>query len=329
MNSRKILDAFSRPSTEEFLKEEYWAINEAAYELTTWPQKLCLSLPMQTVDISKKTSLQTVSENLKLERSLFYFSEDDLSHEKMETPFQIVFEKIKKAIENQKLPAEYVPLNEGTQFLVKPTHVVLWALLEGLILPDNLQIALGIGQLGTSDLNNTLIRRVKIKVFGQILLQEKPELKSNVTELCKETLKRMGELPNRDLTAIRGVLNELFDSKGEKGRRSILNEKKNSRKYFPEAIPEVLQRDVTGRMYYNLPLLKLVLAILLDERKASVEPKISFEQILEQFMKDDIVSLYIDQTSEIILKLISINIDELLYLGPYRWKYVELALNNS
>lgn len=304
-----ILNPFTPPPIEEFLLEEYWAMHEAAFVLTEWPEhNLFLS------SLSYYHTDQNVTQKMEsnLFRSFMYLPIDQKIDPKVYgEKFEDVYCDLKEAIENGSLSFK-TQINEGIVFLVSPCEVITWALLKGYILPDELQKAVGISQdltiLGlAAKTRNALPIKVRQKIAAQFFLAKEPA--QSRKQLCQNVLKSIPEEgrffkvnEKRDLTVVRNNINELFEKPGKRGRRTEKNH--CIEPYTKKAIEEVVKKDSSGKLFYNVPLFKVAMETAVNLKIGAIERKrmigFNWDAFLKEFLGDEVVNLYLPENEYLI-----------------------------
>lgn len=290
-------EPFHPPEIMIFLQNEYWAIHEAVFVLTnSWPKvNFCLgSVRSYPVDPSQV-------------KDFFYLpcSPSEFDPRNYSKSFQGLFNELETDISSGILKAKFHPLSKGISYLITPKDVILWALLKGHQLPDNLQEALKVYLQNPYKKSLSLEWKTRNKIVAQFLLDQDPSL--NVTDLIDNELMYQfgGREDNTEPTAIRKAVNELFDTKGLKGRQKNHTQK---RQYTPKAIPEVMFIDRLGLARYHVPCLIIAIetlthVVLLGYSKEIHD--IPEDVIVNEFLNMNIVKLYSDKAPQLILELIT------------------------
>lgn len=290
-------DPFCPPATDTFLHHKYWAINEAVYVLTHWP-KTGLVLG----------SLSPLPEEIKAYRKDFFLPRANKQFNPENQNVNNVFKEMKKSIDNCELEAVFCHLCKGVSYLLRPWDVIAWALLKGYFLPIDLQEALGVFQMSITKQSLPIQRKVRMKIVGQFLV---PIHKTNVTKIIEDDLMSLfgiaGESEDKELKSPRKAMNELFLTKGKRGRQPKIRIERTDREYIPEAIPEVLKMDTKGRRIYHFPLFQLAMTtavrIIIHQMDKKRLFKMPLDEMLQEFQSNEIVKLYLDESSEFVLKL--------------------------
>lgn len=324
MSTELKLKDFTPPSFNDFLKQKYWAVHEAAFVLTQWPRN-------NLFPVNIYPSLMHgphAQKNSDLDRSFLYlpwgFKIDPQYYGKN---FEDVFNNINKAIENTEIDCK-MHFVRGVIYFIKPLDIITWSLINGFIFSESLQEALGIRQDITarqlpSKTRNTFLMKVREKITGQLYLsidlKRKRELLyldvrkyllhyffTNKMKLLGAEVRYMESPEKQDLTATRRNLSKLYDLEDQK------NFSKEStriiKKYTPKAIEEVVKIDASGQFYYNFPLFKEAMRIvayfkvyLIEEENISLMDK---DEFVENFFNDEVVKLYSSTIENDYLKII-------------------------
>lgn len=316
MNSREVLEPFIPPRIEDFLKEKCWAIHEAAFILTEWPQYNLFSTRVHSIP---DRFFIYLPDNIEVNPTLYG------------TKFEDIFNDLNESIENGDLPYTNHRILDTMRF-VSPSDVVIWALMRGHILSNELQEAIGVRQdTSTSHLpsktQGKLPTKVQEKILAQFILAKDPNQKRK--DLYKNVLKRLGKEEihpgiRRDLTAVRNNLNELYDSPEKKGRRK--DSEKFNESYTPKAIQEVMRKDQEGYLYYNFPLLVIAMTqaafFMMGSMHWDDELEINKKKFATAFFLDDVVHLYL-QKNEYVLRIMLKCIDKVwgvwAFLNTTNW----------
>lgn len=277
------------PDIGSFIKHRYWGIHEAAFLLTAWPKK----------GLYECDYLQ-LAEDVKNDRPFFYLPTSlELDLKMYGKAFETMFMEIKDAIEYFHLIGHHQYLCCGVTYLVSPQDVVVWALMKEKIIPSELQEAFEIYQ-SIEKPRKQLREKVKNKIKGQFYFSRNPT--DPIDLACKEINGN-----EKDITAIRNHLNELFDSKGKPGRRP-LNSVKSSRSYVHKAIPEILTKEHLGKQKYQFTLLKEAMTTAVFEKMKLMDKKelceMTKERFFDEFRLDVVVELYLRDASEILVNFV-------------------------
>lgn len=298
MKYRMASKSFTPPSTEEFFKEKYWAINEAAHVLTGWPKVGLHLLPLK------------LSGEAAQHRSFFYlpYPYSQFDSKTFGTGFNDVFLQLREAINKGFLRAIFEHLDDAIICLVSPEELVLWAVKNGLSLPDDLQKAAGLHQTDDQTVKDSMLRKVQRKIVAQFILGRHPD--ANETDLCKHDLmQRLGGLDKSgdpDLKVVKRAIGELYKTPGCSGRPPKFIQRRQKRPYFPEPISEVLRRAPDGTVRYHFPYLKKALetvarAKILVNDDTNLGKKLIGEGALE-FLQDPVAKLYLPAPAPLLLQ---------------------------
>ncbi len=326
MKNNRPREPFVPPDAHAFLDKGLWAINEAVHMIVGWPKE---NLILSTIT--------PLPENIKSVRSFYYLPEVAGVYypESIKKIYFEVFNDLKKSIEEEALAAIYHHLDSGIFYLLRPQDVMLWALLKGYILPNDVQEALNIRQMKDSKSTKALEKKVRVKVSAQYLLSKNPDL--NVTQICKDPLlisaqtagltggsngyhsdyhrmaaeKKRVEKASRVSSTVREAVDELFATKGRPGRWSKLVNDNPKRAYIPFPIPEVMHQECDGILRYHFPLLKIAIEALVYAKKDAVFDVLfikvrdgyTFEELSQEFIDDAAFQIYLYQPPEIVLQL--------------------------
>lgn len=116
------------PPLEIFLQEDYWAIHEAAFAFTQWPESdlfqnfICYSLKKTDHGLGMNRQYVYLPETFKIEPDLYG------------KEFQIVYNDLKTAVESRRIGSNYLRIIDVIYF-VRPVDAIIWALLDGIIFP--------------------------------------------------------------------------------------------------------------------------------------------------------------------------------------------------
>lgn len=321
---------FSPPSIQLLLSQNFWECHEVAYILTKWPENLiAVGIPRQ------------ISDRLGLRRIAFCVPDTRLNPKKLGAQFQKVLSEIKHSIASGELPAVAENLflgncyGKNVTYLISAQEVILWALLKGITLPENLSKAINIYQLNDVKLPKYSHQRVKNQVIGQYLLGINPNL--NVSELCKhDWMRRFGtvkESNDEELKMVRRALNDLFDSQGSRGRP--LKEQKKGRQYVYRPIREIIQKDFDGIMRICFPLFKTAIEIAIKIKMEILGRgclfKMTENEFALEFFEEALVKSYTEGGSEFLMEMIKRFCREALeriYNHP-RIQYLSPEIRNS
>lgn len=290
MNFRK--EPCLPPLDELFIKEEYWALHEATFQIIKagWPK-----YDMGTATVSPPLPY----------RSFIYLPESiKVDPTKYGEEYNEVYNDLKEAIEKGDLPFKTQQI-DGIVFFVRPRDVIIWALIKGYILRDKLQAAIGIRQdISVLQLHpktyGALPMKVKEKIVAQLLMAKNPY--QSRTDLCKNVLDYLNPFASKnkkwDLTAIRRNLNELYDSPGKRGSKQNLE--KDNGSYSLKSIQEVLKKDPEGNVCYNFFLFTVAMLEAANFKIGSIEKSKMIEMnkksFLKEFIDDEVVSLYLHKS---------------------------------
>lgn len=186
-----IMNHCPHPSLDELLAYELWELHEAAFILSSWPQYII------------KNNCSKLAKNRNVSRDFFYEAAPPPKHTnpfdwsfdptQMNTIFLNVFTALREALASGQLVpdrVEYLGVNdvygawqkknsqwrfegECLSFLFSPDKIILWALEKGVVIPHELQDKLGI-YVKNETFDKATVRKVKIKITGQLLLHEFP-----------------------------------------------------------------------------------------------------------------------------------------------------------
>jgi len=286
---------------EQMLSFEFWELHEAAYILSSWPNNIILSgIPLPT---SKQ-----------INRTFLYTTNGRLNKKNLPLKTQKLLFQLKKSVEDGELFAFsrnlllYRFYGRNVSYILRSNEVVLWALLKGLFLPLDLQKAIKIYQIKASR-NKDLTNKVKNQTTGQYLISKNPHL--NVSKMCEHewfllfgTAKESKDFEKR---AIRRALNELFDSKGQKGRPSTNSPQKKGRKYKQKALTDIRREDADG-LKYNIQLLQIAIAaatkINIHFMELNKLSRMTENDFVNHILSDDVINLYLDKAPSSIINLI-------------------------
>lgn len=338
-----ITNYIQKPSIAEMLGYELWELHEAAFMLTRWPDYIIQSQCKAMADIRK------------FPRSFIYEAapppkdpsplEWKFNHIEMGVNFSNTFQALKGAIASGEL--NYFPIDLGINsvyggvkkkgsnsffegewisILLNPNQVIEWALLKGIYFSENLQKARGV-YLIEGTINKKIIRKIKIKITAQFLLQYFPGkrvtdysehlwMKEFIDKPCWEKGKYDNKVKDNK-QSLKKFINEILDPNPKsKQKGNCSDESVKNRLYYPKAIEEVVFTDSSGTRHYNVPLLivamKMAANVLLLHRCVDVDlskricdpSKKSLAKFLDDFNYNPIVSLYTKDAPQIILDTI-------------------------
>lgn len=313
--------SLGHPSIEKMLEYDHWELHEAAFNLTHWPENI------------NTCSCEKVMRRKNISRLFFYLPGHPLEYptpcdgycfnpNDMGKEFLKIYSAMEASARSGELDARFENLHMGDVYgtgnifyLVSPRNVIKWALLKGIELPEDFQKAIGVYLWKGCDrkLNKkekSLQKKVKIKVKGQFLRKYFPGERTSFYcehDWMKEYLPTDNLIKNK-YRVIRNALDEL--------RNPVFNRKQGNRSddeiendpYHPKAIEDVIYSDSSGIRRYNVPLLRVATEtaanVLLDKYSEDSHQKMTLEQFLDDFMKNEVISLYTEKAPAIILELI-------------------------
>ena len=288
----EVEELFIPPSMPAFFKRKYWAIHEAAFELSVaWPEYgLC------------ECAITTLPKEMKNERPFFYLPscKDEFNPEIYGKRFLDIFKGLKRSIENGELAAIFQPICTNVAYLISPSDVVKWAIANEIHLPSALQEATGVYQVSDVEVTKALKEKVRCKILGQYLVMTGRK-GSNVSLLCS-LVKKIPGIGPMGLSTIRRALNELFMEPGKKG--------KCRRPFDEKPLPEIIQnKDGVNR--YHIPLLLEAMSSLfvhiVSKKGRERVSRMSPEQVFEDFSNRKFVQLYLGDAPQQVLDHISLH----------------------
>ncbi len=279
------------------LNNRFWALHEAVWELIGWPKK----------EIYYESPGMYIPEDIKLDRPFFYIPHSgEIDFKVLGKHFEKVFTDMKKDIEYYYLPARHQVICSGSNYLVSPWSIIVWALKKGVLIRERLLEKLQIRQ----DFQKT-IKSDKVNELTKALciLSQNPNIP--IDTLCKQIK------GNEDTSSLRKEVNKrFFDIKGEPGRPK--DNKKSKRKCKLMALPEVRSVDETGTLRFNFPLLEVVISVIFCEKikLLGLEPflKLDVDEFIQLMGEDLVVSLYLNNSNEMVFNFICTIIEERFYL---------------
>lgn len=283
------------------LKQRYWAIHEAACELTGWPD----------LGLFEFSGLK-IDPDVREDRCFFYMpisGQIDFKHFGM--AFEEMFVAIKTAIENYYLKGRFQHLCCGSSFLVSPWDVLVWALRNGLRIREGVQEVLKIHQ-NTKKPKDTIRRKIQDLTKAQGLIMQ--DNLYRVDPICKQIRDN-----GRDTSALRKHVNaELFDKPGKSGRPSNNPNTKNTvRQYLHKALKDVCEMQTDGIIKYQFILLEDITVMLAYEIISIIDLEsirnMDVDIVLEKFGCDPIAKLYLKGAPEIVFHFICQIVEELFF----------------
>lgn len=325
----EIMNYCQKPSIEEMLNYEVLTIFEATSLITRWP------------DYINKYYCDDIAKIKNIPRSFFYHSAPPKEHydpllwyfdlTTMGLDFFNTYKAIKESIDVGELSfrAEYLGMDEecghvfqeGISYSLSPNHVIRWALLKGINLPEYIQEILSLRLMkvavekSTKKVKQATQNKVKNKIIGQLLKNYFPG--ESETFYCEHDWMKLYGTADKsvdpELRTIRNDLNELNDIKRKPGNRS--QESREKEQYQPKPIKEIMCKDSSGKWCYHIPFLgfamktaaNLLLGKFLEESLPTMEldqSEIGLKQFLDDFMKNEVVSLYTEGAPPIILEFV-------------------------
>lgn len=273
---------FIPPESKLFIKHKYWSIHEAAFELTGWPKEGLFEFSGLKID-----------PEVRQDRQFFYMPiSGNIDFTLFGKEFERMFLSIKNAVENYYLKGKFQHLCCGSNYLVFPWEVVVWALRNGLPIREGVQEVLEIHQ-DTIRPKETLRQKIREVIQAQnLIIQDKLH---RVNPVCKQ-IKGWG----KDTSTLRKYINtELFDEPGKPGRvpnNPDFDAKNNTRHYLHKALKDVFKVDVDGVRTYQFILLEEVVATIACEILNPIDcetiRKMDVDSVLEKFGSDPIAKRY-------------------------------------
>lgn len=289
---------FIPPPIEEFIKEQYWTINEAVHVLVGWPKEINL-FPV-TLSLSERDII--------LQRTIFYLPCPDspFDPKTFGKRFNEVFMQMKKSIEKGALEAKFGCSSDSVTCLISPEKIILWALNKGLSLPNDLQRATNVHQIGNQKTSEPKRTKVQRKIASQFILYRQPD--ANSSDICKDHLLKqllaLDKTVDKELKAIKRAAGKVFTEQLKRGRPSQKNRQNGS--YLPKEIPEVMQRDPDGIIRYHFPHLRIALETAMRAKILMYDDedlrRMSLKVIFLEFLQDPIVKLYLPEPSDLVLE---------------------------
>jgi hypothetical protein len=312
-----------KPTIQEMLGYGLLEFHEAVFIFTRWPEYLV------------KTQCEKVAQMKRIPRSFFYEpappSENSSPLEwrfdpRKERDCFITYNAMKEAVASGELVPDRIEnlgINtvygcwqkkdnrltfhgEWVSYLFTPDKVIHWVLLNGVDIPEDLQVAIGIHML-KGKVDKTVIKRVKNKIVYQFLNEFYPGKKES-EYYSHEWMRIYGSIEKSDdeeFGSIRKATQE-FRPNQEKG--APLKEDKKNGFYIPKAMEEIVCEDPSGMHRYHIPLLRVAMEtaanILLGKCLEENLPKVNTDLFLGWFMKNKVVLLYTKQAPQQIVELI-------------------------
>lgn len=310
-NNKYYRSSSEDPSMKLSFKQKYWAIHEAASELTCGLNKGFFKLSNER--LFELTGVK-IENDIKKDRPFFYTPiSGGIDFEIFGKPFQEMFLSIKNAIENYKLKGKFQHLCCGSSYLVSPWEVVVWALRNGLRIREGVQEVLKIHQ-DTTRPKDTFRKKIREVTKAQnLIIQDKFY---RVDPVCKQ-IKGWG----KDTSSLRKYINkELFDEPGKPGRapnNPDSDAKNNTRHYLHKALKDVCKVEADGVMTYQFILLEEAVTTIACEILTSIDRetmrKMDVDSVLEKFGLDPIAKLYLKGAPEIIFYFVCQVVEELFF----------------
>lgn len=290
----------------QWLSFDWWEVNEAAFILTAWPENMIAIGVAETIRIQ-------------FDRGVIYAPGERLLKKTLNQNTSEVLLQMRKSIENGELNAHSRNLflgksyGKNVSYLVRSHDLILWFLLRGFILPNQLQHALGTHQLKNIQFSEDLHKTVKNVIAVQYLLIQNPALiKNDLINKKKpylDWIKRFGtanESNDKEFKAVLRDLDELFP-KNKKLGRPLKNQAKFN---IPQVISNVMQKSAEGIIHYYFPLLKTCME---TATKIKIEIigreqlfKMTEQEFIDELFKDEIVGLYLEGASVNVLNMVKI-----------------------
>lgn len=276
------------PSLNSMISFDWWEVHEAAFILTKWPKNIVFGgTPWQV--------------NEQLNRGGIYILNERLNKKTLFEKTKTVLSELIKSIENgelEGLPRKlglYRAYGKNVSYFVNSYEVIVWALMKGFTVPEELQRRLNIHQ-SITPLRKNSQDRIKNQTVWQYIFHQK-QTSGSVRNISKNHpwLTRYGTsgLSNdENCRAIQRARKELLDENGC---------------YIPKAIPDIMIKNEKGMPVYHFCLLKtfietatnIIQEILDQELYTKTE-----ESFLERVLNDEVIGLYMEGASIFVINLV-------------------------
>lgn len=306
------------PALDVLIDFQFWEIHEAAFILTTWPQRIITTdvpydlrenIGRKTIYVSDKKNVFPRGSNLEKN----YFKTVSKMEGSIRNGEFIGFEAIEVPLFSNKY------YNKKLSYVIPPKGVILWALLNGYVLPKALQDKFRLYQIDSPPPSVGLKRKTQSQIIGQFLLVHDPQLK--VSSICDHHLMKALKMLSPNVTeqkTIRRDMNELFDKKGKAGPRSKTSSEDGLRRYMHKPLNQVLQKDPQGLVHIQFCLLTIVIKTafkikIVTSRESIL--KMTESEFINDFFEDAVMKLYFKDVSPYTQTLER----ALLYLELVQW----------
>lgn len=295
---------FIPPESKSFFKHKYWAIHEAVCELFTgWPKEGLFEFSGFKIDLE-----------VRRDRSFFYMPiSGNIDFKLFGKQFEKIFLSVKTAIEDYYLKGKFQHLCCGSNYLVSPWEVVVWALRNGLQIRENVQEVLKIHQNPIKP-KDSLRKKIRETTKAQSLIIQ--DTFHRVAPVCKQ-IKGL----QKDTSTLRRYINtELFDKPGKPGRtpsNSASNSKVNARHYLHKILKDVCKIETDMIPTYQFILLEEVVTTLACDILASIDDetirKMDVDLVLEKFGFDPVAKLYLKDAPEIVFHFVCQVVEDVFF----------------
>ncbi len=274
------------------LSQKYWELYEAFFILIGWPKNM--------VTRSLSSEIQG--------RNEIYIPETKFSQKSFKKTELKILSHLKMAATSREMFTfpEITGLEkiygENQSYFLSAENVIQWALRKGVIFPMEIQNEFGFYQL-ESQPSKPLQRSVKNRIVGQMIHYHQPKL--SLDEIRDHNLMRKfgsHSMDNTHREIYRDLLNVFEIESGKAGVKTFIT---NPLK----PMGEVLLRDVEGKNRYSFLLLEIVLStaakIKIDIVGVQTISMMTDKEVMDFFLNDFVIRLYINGANENIIKLTS------------------------
>lgn len=290
------------PHIKWMIKEGFWEMHEAVFNLTSWPKD-------QNI-VAMGTPL-AIKERFK--RGIIYGPQNRLQNRRLTPSSRQMLIAIEESLSNGELIGYPTGLflkksyGHSVSYLLKTDEVIIWALRKGFIISEDVQ-----GLIGLSLLNDPInskrmgphLRKVQNQTVSQYILKSHPEIRKMDVKKHQENfiyehtlMQKFGDIKvyqDNELKAIRRHIKEMLNMHYE---------------HDLNVLSSAIQRKSDGIPSYHIPSFERIIKTLIKIRIGTFARPDLFKMteldFLQEISKDEVIQLYMQQAPKVVCHLLA------------------------